>query len=412
MTAAIAIVFLLNGAPVQLPAPAVMIDNTAYVSARAVFEKLGWEISSVPDNVNGAYVDRPQDGFFYLLDTSSNEVRVEPGPVSRAFLFPTGGVSVAGDLPSAPQLPPPLASLRASAPPRVIHGVFYMPVRTVALITGGRVAWEGATMTVNLIADVAGKFALSEIGAIVADPPKWKWKRVWLRGEYTGSQADPLGPATTHGPPVTNDDWTIRDATGSLYCDSALYDSTMHGGGVAIPPIKLDPIKDLGRRLEVVGTVELTKDGWPYLVVEEITLLPEHLVLGPFDRLAGITCYLTTDKNTYQPGDTIKMQMLVRNPAPMVVVGEAVEGAETLNFNTSQQYDFVVSDAAGKTVWKWSQGMMFAQMLTEKALLPGDSYTVTAQWALPGTLPPAHYKVSGLINRDVQSYVKTVAVGG
>jgi hypothetical protein len=36
---------------------------------------------------------------------------------------------------------------------------------------------------------------------------------------------------------------------------------------------------------------------------------------------------------------------------------------------------------------------------------------VTAQWALPGTLPPAQYKVSGLINRDVQSYVKTIAVG-
>jgi hypothetical protein len=280
----------------------------------------------------------------------------------------------------------------------MIGSLFYVPVRTAALITGGRVEWNAKTMTANLIADVAGPLAPTPTGAIVADPPKWAWKRVQLHGEYTDWQTDPFDPATTHGPPVTRDDWTMRDATGALYCDSAYY--RMGWGGRF--PAKLDPTKDLGRRLEVVGTVELTKDGWPYLHTESVTVLTD---------LDGTICYLTTDRDKYQPGDTIKMQMLVRDPAVMLAPGEWEGYAGVLHFNTTQQYDFTVSDAQGKGIWRWSADRMFAHVLTEKALDPGGSYTVSAQWTVPATLPAGVYRVSGLINRDVRSYVKRVGAG-
>ena len=359
MTEAVVIVFLLNGMQVQLPAPAQLIDNVAYVPARAVFEDLGWKVEWFEQR-RQMWVGRGLAASLFTVDSP---------------------VVTEGRAPDPQIINEPPWTIQAA--PRMVGDCFYMPVRAVAQMTGGRVEWEEKTLTVNLIADDPVGGTPTEIGAIVADPPKWAGKLVRLRGEYTGWEADPFGPATMHGPPAGRSDWTLRDATGSLYCTPRYMTSVG-------PPIDYNV---LGQRLEVKGTVALTKDGWPYLLEEETNLLT---------GLDGLTCYLTTDRNSYKPGDTIRMQMQVRNPTAEALV---------LNFNTSQQYDFTVSDAEGKTVWKWSQGRMFAQMLTQKTLQPGDAYTVTAEWALPATLAPAQYKVSGLLNRDVHAYVKPVAVG-
>lgn len=43
----------------------------------------------------------------------------------------------------------------------------------------------------------------------------------------------------------------------------------------------------------------------------------------------------------------------------------------TLKFPTAQQYDFVLKDRSGKTVWRWSDGQMFAQQAQELRLNPG-----------------------------------------
>jgi hypothetical protein len=359
MTAAIVIVFLLNGTQVSLPAPALMLENTAYVPARAVYEKLGWQVEW-----NG----------------QQRRMRVSV-PGACAYTFAVDDPTVTLECSVCPTTPDGTRRTLEAAP-RLVGDCFYVPVRAVTLMTDSHADWEGATLTVNLITSAQGDAVAADIGAIVADPPKWTGQRVRLHGEYTGAQVEALGAAVTHGPPTTNNDWTVRDATGSLYCTLA-----------AELPVKLDPINDLGRRLEVVGNVALKAGGWPYLRVGTITLLT---------GLDGITCYLTTDRNTYQPGDTIRMRMQVRNPtaAPLV-----------LNFNSGQQYDFTVTDPEGKTLWKWSRGMMFTQALTAKTLKPGEAYLVTAEYVLPATLPPAHYKVSGLLNREVRSYVKPVAVG-
>jgi hypothetical protein len=81
-----------------------------------------------------------------------------------------------------------------------------------------------------------------------------------------------------------------------------------------------------------------------------------------------------------------------------------------LHFPTSQSYDFTVRNPEGGLVWQWSRGRMFAQMLAQKALKSGDAYTVSAEWPIPADLAPGLYQVSGALNREVQSYVKTVSV--
>ena len=352
MSAAIVIVFLLNGVQVNLPAPALLIDNTAYVPARAVFEKLGWSVQ---------------------WDEAQHTLKV-------GHMRGDSYMEIGVPLPANPLTRHPFCD------PVRVGGVVYLYACSVATMVGGRVTWDPATLTLNLLTGAPAVGTPTDIGAILADPPQWAGKSVQLRGEYTGTEVDPFGPAVTHGPPVTRSDWTLRDATGSLYCTS--------GSAAQVWPPLGGPFNVLGRRLVVVGTVALAAGGWPYLQAAAITLP---------GGLEGITCYLTTDRNSYQPGETVKMRMLVRNPTATALV---------LNFNTAQQYDFTVKDAEGKVVWAWSQGRMFGQIVTEKTLQRGDSYTVSASWTIPGTLPAGHYGVSGLLNRDVRAYVKTVAVGG
>lgn len=361
MTAAVAIVFLLNGIQVDLPAPALLIGDNSYVPARAVFQRLGWEVGW-----NG----------------ERQQMRV--GVKGQAtYVFTVGNPTVIPESGACVTAPRGVEKTLA-APPQIISGLVYVPVSAVALVTGAQAEWDGTTMTVNLVTRAAGEPRTTDIVDIVADPPAWVGRVVRVRGEYTGWQADPFDPVVSQGPPVTRSDWTLRGDGGSLYCTRA--------PGAQQFSVSLSPLGDLGRRLEVVGTVALASEGRPYLQVTAIS---------PLSGLPGITCYLTTDRHAYAPGDTVRMQMLVRNPTAEAIV---------LRFPTSQQYDFTVRDADGKPVWIWSQNKLFAQMLTQKALPPGEEYTVSTEWAIPGDLAPGRYHVSGTINREVRSYVKTVSV--
>jgi hypothetical protein len=194
-----------------------------------------------------------------------------------------------------------------------------------------------------------------------------------------GWQADPYGPATRQDPPVTRSDWVLRDAGGSIYCAASI-DS------------HLRPLEDLGRRIEVTGVVALADKGFPYLQPTAVT---------PLTGLAGITCYVTTDRLSYQPGQTVSMEMHVANPGPESVI---------LHFNSGQTYDFRALDPEGKVLWAWSQGKAFTMALQERELKAGEGYAVSAQWTVPASLPTGKYRVQGTVNRDVNSYPVTISV--
>jgi hypothetical protein len=49
-------------------------------------------------------------------------------------------------------------------------------------------------------------------------------------------------------------------------------------------------------------------------------------------------------------------------------------------FPSSQRYDFVVETMAGERVWQWSSDMMFAQVISEASLEPGETWAFDATW--------------------------------
>jgi hypothetical protein len=93
--------------------------------------------------------------------------------------------------------------------------------------------------------------AAASIGGIMADPELYQGHTVTVEGVYQGWQDG-------HGsPPLTRSDWLVEDDTGWLYVTGK-------------PPGDLDPTDDIGHPLKVTGRVELTDDGEPYLVAEEV----------------------------------------------------------------------------------------------------------------------------------------------
>ena len=51
-----------------------------------------------------------------------------------------------------------------------------------------------------------------------------------------------------------------------------------------------------------------------------------------------------------------------------------------LEFPTARTHDFRIVDAGGKELWRWSHGRLFAQMLTQIELAPGELRRFAAAW--------------------------------
>ena len=74
--------------------------------------------------------------------------------------------------------------------------------------------------------------------------------------------------------------------------------------------------------------------------------------------------------------DRVRFALLVTNDG-----GKRVE----LTFPNGKTHDFVVLDAAGREVWRWSEGRMFTQPLQNKLLGSRDRVTYEEQWT-PGAV--------------------------
>jgi hypothetical protein len=56
-----------------------------------------------------------------------------------------------------------------------------------------------------------------------------------------------------------------------------------------------------------------------------------------------------------------------------------------LQFSDAQETDLAITDADGDEVWRWSVGRMFAQMLQQKTMAPGETTTYDFEWEDPTT---------------------------
>ena len=111
----------------------------------------------------------------------------------------------------------------------------------------------------------------------------------------------------------------------------------------------------------------------------------EHAARGA-ESNRGVRLAVETDRPTYQPGDAIGFRVTVSNASANPV---------TLRCKDSQRFDVTVQDSTEKEVWRWSADRMFAQMMSEDTLAPGQSRSYTASFT--GNLPLGQYRASGTI---------------
>jgi hypothetical protein len=107
-------------------------------------------------------------------------------------------------------------------------------------------------------------------------------------------------------------------------------------------------------------------------------------------------------------GDTLKVEVdltergyALLEPLVMVLTVTNVKGEDlTLTFPTAQRYDFIVRKGK-QVVWRWSEGMMFAQVIGRETLRAGEfvSYEITwDQSGLEDMKPPlGAYSVQGIL---------------
>ena len=79
---------------------------------------------------------------------------------------------------------------------------------------------------------------------------------------------------------------------------------------------------------------------------------------------------LRTDRASYRPGEPVRLQLELFNNS-----AEAVR----LRFSTSQQCDFEVL-WEDQRLWHWAADRLFAQVLTELELAPGQRHQFEATW--------------------------------
>lgn len=76
----------------------------------------------------------------------------------------------------------------------------------------------------------------------------------------------------------------------------------------------------------------------------------------------------------------------------------------TLQFPTSQQYDFIVKSGDGRIVWQWSNGKMFAEVLTALVLTPSEEKVFIEEYSLP----PGSYSAQGVLDDIYTEWVEFI----
>jgi len=353
--AVLAVILFVNGVQIPISAPAIVEGDTTWVPLRSVFEELGWNVA---------------------WDGATKSIKVTAP--NRPDIFLSSG---------NPQVQVGEETIQLDAAPRRRGTVTYIPASFLVTALGAQLKWDNEQKALHINLPPPGEPIVVKIEQLTNNPPDWVNKKVTVTGEYTGWRPSPFDPATSHGPPVTRSDWTIHDNTGSIYCAArSIPDSS---------PLSLRPYEDWGRRVQVTGVVQLAEHGFPYL---------DPMAITAITGLPGLTCYLSTDRSQYQPGQTVVMSITVVNPFDEPV---------TLQFTSGQTYDFAIWDSNGQKVWQWSDGKVFTQALQQRELAAGDSYGVTERWTVPEgetSFPPGLYRINGVINQDVWPYGSTIAI--
>ncbi len=121
------------------------------------------------------------------------------------------------------------------------------------------------------------------------------------------------------------------------------------------------------------------------------TPVPCPVVRGEETR--GLVAQLTLDGNRTESaqGEPISMALSITNCSDQEVQRAYADG---------QRYDFIVTDAAGREVWRWSHDLAFIQVIGEETFAAGETVTYTVAWDQTTNdgerVPPGRYDVLGV----------------
>ena len=77
-----------------------------------------------------------------------------------------------------------------------------------------------------------------------------------------------------------------------------------------------------------------------------------------------------------------------------------------LSFPSGQTHDFVVLDATGREVWRWSDGRLFTQLVQNRLLESRDVVTFSERWPAPPSA--GRYTLVAVLRSDTHPVEKRV----
>jgi hypothetical protein len=108
-------------------------------------------------------------------------------------------------------------------------------------------------------------------------------------------------------------------------------------------------------------------------------------------RKGQITYTLSTDKALYGPGDLVELRFEVKNTGTADVQFE---------FTNSQFHDFVIREADGTEIARWSVGRAFLPIQGPVTLAAGAAYPAATRWRQldqnDNPVPPGRYEISAI----------------
>jgi hypothetical protein len=123
------------------------------------------------------------------------------------------------------------------------------------------------------------------------------------------------------------------------------------------------------------------------LMITALALTVSVRHVNAADPLAGIryappTATLTTGKLSYMPSEAIDWRYTLYNGNDQPLV---------LTFTSSQVYDLILRESAGRIVARWSTDRMFADVMSTRTVMMGETMELKGSWQLPKELALGSY---------------------
>lgn len=127
--------------------------------------------------------------------------------------------------------------------------------------------------------------------------------------------------------------------------------------------------------------------------------------------LLGPACEVQGQGQDQDPEDALQLELQLRPDAGgpshslprgrpitfLVVLRNRTDAPQRLTFESAKTHDVTVSGPDGEEVWRMSEGLFYAQVITEIDLPPHGLRELPAQWHVPADAEPGEYRARAIV---------------